>query len=672
MISAIVEVTLSNFCDFVRHVCELEISAVDYKSEEDIRVIFDRYLGVEFRFKREEEEPRNTNFGLEAALKDIWSNNTGTDCSDAASLNVAPVEVIGEIEPKKAEAEPRKKIKTKSFVENTVDAEVIKFGPNVASGKMDIEKQMKLEMSVVDSILDSKTDRGMKIEKLDKILIVPKDKKFKDITQCSLCMFQASSSHTLKVHIEMTHLNLRFHCNICQRSSKEKYVMKDHMKKIHEEEDLCKLEFECGRCDLREPFKSFRDHINLFHPDLIFFYPNHPFKYFNPRGRVSLRIQPYAPKIKTKADMKCSFCAYSSPLPNLLNLHVESSHINAEYRCNACDFTCKNVMEIRNHTNNNHAPDGIKRTGIRKGASSKELKQFFQGIISKKCITCGQNMEYREDFSRHIYLNHPDSFVRSKRKRRGDIKEEDLSKYYHCSECDYSSKFITNLRSHIMLIHMKTKFSCKDCTFQSNILAITKKHVRSDHDNRRELINSLCTKCGYAEDSFPKFESHIKKSHTSHINIPKGRGKGKSKKKEKRAKKMKKKRGRKAKVVYHDEKPTYTCTDCDLETHDKDNIIEHIFENHDVNEDLEEDEQLDDIVKYLKVSCTNCKFKGSFTEYNKHFNTNSVKKHEKIDTQYVIQGSSIERFERFVCEVCDKAFSRQDNRDAHMTQCLSK
>lgn len=216
-----------------------------------------------------------------------------------------------------------------------------------------------------------------------------------------------------------------------------------------------------------------------------------------------------------------------------------------------------------------------------------------------------------------------------------------------------------------MLKHMKTKFSCKDCTFQSNNLVIMKNHVRSNHDNRRELINSLCTKCGYADDSLSNFEKHIRKSHIS--NFPEGRKRRQvrqSKKKEKRAKKVKKKRGRKAKVVvHHDEKPTYNCTECDVETLDKANIIEHIFENHDVNEDLEEDEQLDDIVKYLKVSCTNCKFRGSFSEYDEHIAgiaTNPVKKQEN------------DRFERFVCEVCDRAFSQQETRDAHMTECLNK
>ena len=62
-----VEVTLSKFRDFVRHFWKLDLSAVDYKSEEDFRLIFDKYLGVEFRFNR--EEPKKTDFGLEAALK---------------------------------------------------------------------------------------------------------------------------------------------------------------------------------------------------------------------------------------------------------------------------------------------------------------------------------------------------------------------------------------------------------------------------------------------------------------------------------------------------------------------------------------------------------------------------------------------------------------------------
>ena len=682
MTSAMVEVTLSKFRDFVRHFWKLDLSAVDYNSEEDFRLIFDKYLGVEFRFKR--EEPKKTDLGLEAALKDIWSKNTGADCTDEASLNEVPVKVKEEIEPKNVETRRKRKIyidkvkqeiKNEPFIEQNNKSEVAKSGPNDVSGsdKIYIEKELKSEKTIVNLKLDSKTDRGMKIEKSDQILIVPKDKKFKDITQCSLCMFQASSSHTLKVHIEMNHLNLRFHCNICQRNTKEKYVMKDHMKKIHEEDDLSKLDFECRRCDLREPFQAFRDHINLFHPDLIFFYPNHPFS--------TIKAE--------KTDMKCSFCAYSAPKPNLLNSHVESSHINAEYRCNECNFTCKKIIEIRNHTSNNHAPDGVKRT---KGEGvSRELRHFFKRIISKKCITCKQNMEYREDFTRHIQLNHPDSFVQSKRERRkrDGIKREELSNCYHCSECDYSSGFISNLRTHIMLIHMMTRFSCNECTFKSNSLAFTKKHVRSDHNDRMELINSLCTKCGYAEDSIAMFETHIRNSHMSHISLPTGRSRrriSKSKKKEKRVNKMKKKRGRKARIVSHDEKPTYNCTECDIETQDKGSIIEHIFENHDVNENLEEDEQLDDIVKYLKVSCTNCEFKGSFAEYDDHIASNPSKKPGNIrcticasdssnETDLLLHRLTVHGKAKLVCKECGFESSKineqiKHGRTEHVKQCF--
>ena len=73
MTSAMVEVTLSKFRDFVRHFWKLDLSAVDYKSEEDFRLIFDKYLGVDFKFKR--EDSKKTDSGLEAALKDIWSKN---------------------------------------------------------------------------------------------------------------------------------------------------------------------------------------------------------------------------------------------------------------------------------------------------------------------------------------------------------------------------------------------------------------------------------------------------------------------------------------------------------------------------------------------------------------------------------------------------------------------
>ena len=635
----VVEVTLTKFRDFVRHFWRLDLNSVNYNIEQDFRLIFDKYLGVEFRFKR--EDLKKPDEGLEAALKDIWSKNTDPD--QTSTVNV-PVKVKKE----KDESRKREEIKKRKITENVkqeikTDTEETLTDNNPEKIKKEkdesrnleknkrrimesrMEKKVKLENvtekvepdilntseKFADSIIDSKVERDVKIEKLDKILIVPKDIRSKvDITQCSLCMFQASSNNTLKVHIEMNHLNLRFHCNICQKNTKEKYVMKDHMKKVHEAENLSNLDFECRRCDLREPFKAFRDHINLFHPDLLIFYPNEPFS-----------------KIKAEQiDSKCSFCNFSAPRPNLLNSHVQNTHMNVEYGCRECEFKCKNVIDIRNHTVNSHAPAGVERKSS--GASS-ELRTFLKEIITKKCLACQQNVLYNGDFTRHIKVNHPDNFVQSKKRRKCDIKEEDLGSYYRCEECDYSTKYTSNLSSHVRLIHMATKFTCKGCLFQNNQLANMKRHVRSEHNNKRELISSQCTKCSYSEDSIDLFEFHTRKTHMPNIVFPEGRKKrryNKSKDGEKKIVRMKKRRGRKAKIVSHDEKPTYNCTECDIvETHDKSNIIEHIFENHEVNENLDEDDQLDDIVKYLKVSCKNCMFQGSFAEYDEHIASNPDK-----------------------------------------------
>ena len=112
-----IEVTLPKFRDFVRHFWKLDLSAVDYKSEEDFRLIFDKYLGVEFRFRR--EEPKKTDLGLEAALKDIWSKNTETDFSDAPSPKEALVKVKKEIEPKVNEERKKLKVIVKIFGRGT-------------------------------------------------------------------------------------------------------------------------------------------------------------------------------------------------------------------------------------------------------------------------------------------------------------------------------------------------------------------------------------------------------------------------------------------------------------------------------------------------------------------------------------------------------------------------
>ena len=49
------------------------------------------------------------------------------------------------------------------------------------------------------------------------------------LISCTACNYKAKSEHTLRVHIEMNHIQLRFHCQLCHFGRKERYKLKDHL-----------------------------------------------------------------------------------------------------------------------------------------------------------------------------------------------------------------------------------------------------------------------------------------------------------------------------------------------------------------------------------------------------------------------------------------------------------
>ena len=69
--------------------------------------------------------------------------------------------------------------------------------------------------------------------------------------QCKIWPYKAKVTHTMKVHLEMNHIKLRFLCTLCAYNSCERYTLKNHLRDKHgiqlEESNNNTLN-ECGIC----------------------------------------------------------------------------------------------------------------------------------------------------------------------------------------------------------------------------------------------------------------------------------------------------------------------------------------------------------------------------------------------------------------------------------------
>jgi len=236
-----------------------------------------------------------------------------------------------------------------------------------------------------------------------------------------------------------------------------------------------------------------------------------------------------------------------------------------------------------------------------------------------------------------------------------------------------------------MLKHMLTHFSCTDCQFNSKSMFLTLSHVKKKHNNDTSLITSMCGSCSLSMDDIKEFKKHAQEIH--HPHLPQGkrggkRGVGPYRKGQGPYKKRGPKKGTKRgpNKIKHDPNPTFQCNECQTETNDKSQIIEHIFENHEVDENMDEDQQLDNIVRFLTVSCYSCRFQGSFSDYNDHIADSKPKeKAVNIRCNLCSSDSSNEKDLmvhkilthgdcQYACKLCDFTVSRSNVLLAHTRQ----
>jgi len=161
-------------------------------------------------------------------------------------------------------------------------------------------------------------------------------------TCCNTCGFKASSQETLKVHIEMKHLNLRYVCVFCGYNTKEKYTVIKHTRKEHPDKDFLDCEYKCDPCQLQEPLKVFKEHFQLFHPDLKVFYND---------WRASFSK---ANNASEKKERNCTFCPFKANIFSVFNSHIIDMHSDILYHCKICEKECRSNVTFRLHMKQKH------------------------------------------------------------------------------------------------------------------------------------------------------------------------------------------------------------------------------------------------------------------------------------------------------------------------------
>ena len=801
-------------------------------------LLFSNYFGIDIKIGEDTTETQES-IGLEDTLKDIWNKNgktemlssiQGDEKTDApkAVKNTTDIAKLAQVTPI---TDKSTFVKTEvEFNEPSNKEKKSQMEEKVPANLDNVKEELKIEIigknqSTVndDTFVNEKNEDKKEIDGSEKDEDnssevdeendpwIPQDIVKTELTKCTICNFQAASYLTLKVHIEMHHLKLRFHCTYCSFKTKEKYPARNHLRIKHNinENEWEHIDYECESCQLQEPYSVFTDHITLFHVDLRIFYDNTRMRF----GK--------------KVSKKCQFCEFEADIPSHVMMHVENTHMDITYDCKKCKKEFRSLQGIKSHATSSHR-DQIDYQDKRK--LPKHVKFAIKKMIGKKCNTCGKKLVHKENLIDHILLNHPDKFEKEQlRPKRGVHEKEGC--FLKCQECDYSSNMRYNLKSHIMIIHMKTNFTCNECKYKTKIYGVMQahvngnhlenktyktaskapvtgickrcnfianslsemkthtenlhtpeeaksmkqesenkgkplfnceqcdysaslnsnfqvhimtrhmrsnfvcnacefktksygyaiQHVASKHSDDRTVMTGTCMKCNYITNDLPQFKKHTLDNH-----IPE-EAKAKARRKKYKTKRQmnkssqnsgdikctqcnygttfksvlkqhvikshmepnfvctkcqksfkslqfvqrhvkvdhesnssllmadcnacdikgftfsdflehtekfhmsqeqveKKKRGPKkfksgnlkTPKLLHDQFPTFKCNECKHETTDKSEVIEHIFEQHDVNENLDEDQQLDDIEKYLIVLCKKCNFSGSYSEFNQH------------------------------------------------------
>ena len=232
------------------------------------------------------------------------------------------------------------------------------------------------------------------------------------VVGCSICGNLFVSKYVLKSHIKKIHESISSTCNICHKEYKSLY---HHVRfthdKIQRKKDHCKNRMvSCSLCgNLFVDKYVLKNHINKIHNGITSTCPicHKEFKALYSHIRFT------HDKIK---NYECSYCKKKFLGQTPMNKHVKSVHLEEKTDCLDCKRSFS-ITYLRTH-----------------------IKEFHEGI-KKPCLQCGK--KFGKNLSTHISQVHNNESTK-------------------CPDCGKAFS-ISNLNKHIKVVHNQLKKFCFLC-----------------------------------------------------------------------------------------------------------------------------------------------------------------------------------------------------------------
>ncbi|GAB0097646.1 hypothetical protein DMENIID0001_133110 [Sergentomyia squamirostris] len=291
---------------------------------------------------------------------------------------------------------------------------------------------------------------------------VKKQEKYK-VSTCLLCDLTFSSSSGLLKHGETIHKDTILECPACPRKYTDMHTYLRHYYGSHANI------FKCRFCNKTCSTRSLIEKHERVHTGEKPFLCTYCGKSFTQRVSLSIHIRTHT----NERNYICTVCGKGFISRGTLNYHTATNHdVNGPFLCHLCGSNFKFKSQIKQHMNR-HA----------KG------KEITDNSRHHSCHKCGKRFKYLVALNNHLESVH----CEEKAENSTEISSA-KSRKYSCSVCKMKFKLLYTLNRHMEIHKEKRSYKCDHCEWSSKTLAHLRSHVKSIHDKERPHKCHICDK----------------------------------------------------------------------------------------------------------------------------------------------------------------------------------